>query len=248
MAADQTAFTDQQFAEPYPDGIQRHYWTLARNRVIRSAVGEALEGSTQKLVVDIGCGRGITLDHLRQGGLQVLGCDLGQAKPICPEIAPFLRHGVDAVDLPAETRRQAGVLLLLDVLEHLPEPAAFLNTMSDAFSNAKTVIITVPARQEVWSNYDEHYGHYRRYDFPSSAMLFDATRFEVVRRGYLFRLLYPPAVLLKLLGRKRGVSIAAPSGAAIVLHRAIAAWFGVETALLPRRWPGTSLMLVLRRK
>jgi len=244
----QTEFTERQFAEPYPDGIERHYWTLARNRVVLGAVQRALEGETRRLVVDIGCGRGITLDHLRAAGIEVLGCDLGHAKPISTAIAPFLRHGVDAAELPADVRERAGVLLLLDVLEHLPEPASFLDSICTHFPNAPTVVITVPARREIWSNYDEHYGHFHRYDIPTSASLFDAGRFEVIRRGYLFRLLYPPALALKWLGRKRGVSIAPPSGAAVALHRLIAAWFGVETALLPRRWPGTSLMLVLRRK
>jgi len=243
-----TAFDEQQFAEPYPDGIEQHYWTLARNRKILSAVQKALAGGEKQLVVDIGCGRGITLDYLRMNGIEVLGCELGQAKPISTEIAPFLQYDVDAAELPIKVRDRTGVLLLLDVLEHLPEPMTFLNTMVDAFSNAHTVIVTVPARQELWSNYDEYYGHFRRYDFASSKQLFDNNRFKVVFRGYLFRLLYLPALLLKRMGKKRGISIQPPKGAVILIHKLLARWFDLESVVLARSCPGTSLMLVLRRK
>jgi len=243
-----TAFDEQQFAEPYPDGIEQHYWTLARNRKVLEAVQIALAGEDKRLVVDIGCGRGITLDYLRKNGIEVLGCELGHAKPISAEIAPFLQYDSDAVELSVEVRDTTGVLLLLDVLEHLPEPMNFLNSMADAFSNTHTVIVTVPARQELWSNYDEYYGHFRRYDFASSEQLFDGNRFKVVFRQYLFRLLYLPALLLKRMGKKRAISIQAPKGVTLLIHKLIARWFDLESAVLARSCPGTSLMLVLRRK
>jgi hypothetical protein len=49
-----TTFTGEEYANAYPEGIERHYWTLARNhqveRLLRRAPGSG------GLVLDIGCG------------------------------------------------------------------------------------------------------------------------------------------------------------------------------------------------
>lgn len=243
----ETAFDAKQFAEPYPDGIESHYWTLARNRIVLEAVRKALGGAAG-LVVDVGCGRGITLDYLREHGVDVLGCDMGEATPIKERIRPYLRYRVDAVDLPSHIRDQAKVLLLLDVLEHLPAPAEFLSRLRMAFPGCETVVVTVPARQEVWSNYDEFYGHYLRYDFVSMKKMFNSTEFEVRRVGYLFRLLYLPALALRILRRRRDISIHPPRGWGRLVHRMLATWFVSETRVLPRKLVGTSLMIVLQRR
>ena len=67
------------------------------------------------------------------------------------------------------------------------------------------VLITVPARQEVWSNYDEYYGHYRRYDLAKLRATITSIGFIPSELGYLYGLL-PPALLLPSLGMERPVS------------------------------------------
>jgi hypothetical protein len=243
-----TAFSEQGFSDPYPDGIERHYWTVARNRTIHRTIQEAVSFAKPSLVVDVGCGRGITLDYLYERGMEVLGCELGRANPISTRIAPHLHFDTDAVSLPQETRRNVGVLLLLDVLEHLPSPSSFLDGLVDAFEKVHTIIVTVPARQELWSNYDEHYGHYKRYDFENACELFNPARFEIRRQSYLFRSLYWPALMLKWIGRGRATSIAAPTGASVAVHGLMARWLELESRLLPSVVPGTSLMMVLKPK
>jgi SAM-dependent methyltransferase len=242
-----TEFNSEQYDGVYPDGIENHYWTLARNRMICEAALSTMP-DRKGTVMDVGCGRGITIDYLRRRGLAVFGCDLGQARPICPEIAPYLRHGVDATTLPLEERSRARTLMLLDVLEHVPQPAELVRGLWAAFPAAESLIITVPARQEIWTNYDEFNGHFLRYDFTTAHRLFPADLFDVRRMTYLFHLLYPAAKVLKGMGKKRQESIHPPKGPLRTVHAALAAYFVAESKLLPSSLPGTSLMLILRRK
>ena len=57
--------------------------------------------------------------------------------------------GVDAWDLPLAERVRFDTILLLDVIEHIPDPAALLKRLSDGFPNLSHLIVTVPACQEL---------------------------------------------------------------------------------------------------
>jgi 2-polyprenyl-3-methyl-5-hydroxy-6-metoxy-1,4-benzoquinol methylase len=246
----ETAFNAEQFANPYPDGIQHHYWTLARNAMVLKALRRTLGAmpTPDDLVMDVGCGRGITVEYLRRHGVHAIGADTGTPQPIVPEVAPFLHPGQDAAQLPAQLRQSVRAMLLLDVLELVPEPAAFVATLANAYPGCSHIVVTVPARQELWSNYDRYYGHFRRYDRASARLLYPAEMFDVTNTCYAFRLLYAPTLLLAKLNLGRSVSIAAPTPRARAMHRLLAGYFAVESALLPRWVLGTSLLLTLRRR
>ena len=66
-------------------------------------------------------------------------------------------------DLPEEERRGVTTLLVLDVIEHLEDPIAFLREVLSSFPDVSSLIVTVPAREELWSAFDDFYGHHRRY-------------------------------------------------------------------------------------
>jgi SAM-dependent methyltransferase len=243
----QTKFTEEQFARPYPDGIEHHYWTQARNELIRRTLADQVRERTS-LVLDVGCGRGITVAYLRHRGFNAIGSDTGSPKPISSEVIEYLYLNQEALALPIDLRQQVGTILLLDVLEHLPSPVAFVDSLSSGFEACCDILITVPARQELWSNYDEYYGHYRRYDLRSVTGLFPPARFEMTSVRYLFRLPYAFALALAILRVGRSVTIAAPSAAARPVHWMLAKYFELEAAMLPGWLVGTSMMITLRRR
>ena len=244
-----TAFTDEQFAQPYPDGAQHQYWYVARNKIIARRLGALLpprgQGG-QDVVLEIGCGRGIVVDYLRKRGWNVLGCELGRPSPILPEVAPHLTFGTEAFQLPVQLRDAVKCLLLLDLLEHLAEPGAFLDSCRAKFPSCEFVFATLPARMELWSNYDEYYGHFRRYSAGSARALFAAQALQVLDCGYFFHLLYIPALVLRCLRLKRSLVIRAPRRPG--WHAALGACFDMEERLLPSCVPGTSLYLAARMR
>jgi SAM-dependent methyltransferase len=213
---------------------------VARNRILE----KHLRGVPAKRVLDVGCGRGILLDYLIARGIDTYGVELS-AVTVTSRLEGRLYAGIQAESLPAAFRDSVDTLVLGDVIEHLPDAPGYLNRLVAAFKRTENIVITVPARQEVWSNYDEHYGHYRRYDLATLRATVSAIGFTPIKLGYLFRFLYPPALLLRCLGRRRPTSLAAPRFPS--LHRSVAAAMVAEYILLPRWIPGTSAICVAVR-
>jgi SAM-dependent methyltransferase len=238
-----TSFTREEFDLAYPPGIEAHYWTRARNLVVEHQVREL--GLAAPRLLEIGCGRGLVLDHLRRKGFPCRGLELAPVEPL-PSVRDIALAGADALDPPPELRGWPQAILLLDVLEHLPDPAGFLRAILDTYRSAAFAIVTVPARPEIWSNYDEFYGHRRRFDRASLGRLIAGAGGEAVEIRYFFRALYLPARILKWLRRPRPVAIAAPRPAARPIHRALSRLWYFEYLLLPRGLAGTSLVARIR--
>jgi SAM-dependent methyltransferase len=239
-------FSSSQYKDAYPDGIELTYWSLARNRVIQNVLQETsdlFEGATPTRIIDIGCGRGIVVHALRAAGIDAWGCEIGL--PLIPEpIRPYILTGCDYKDLSLEALCATDTVLLLDVIEHIEDPVKFLAELRECMPKLRRLVITVPARQELWSNYDEYYGHYRRYDRKQLQDTLHAAGYFTKTCRYFFNSLYPAAWLLMRTCGRRKVEIAAPQNT--LMHRLIAAYFFVEYRMLKnfKSLRGTSLIAV----
>jgi hypothetical protein len=234
-----TTFDAARYDKAYPDGVERHYWHRARNAVLTAALqGEGLRDAS---LLEIGCGRGLVTEALRDAGFDCRGVELASAVPP-PRVAPFVRTGTAFQDLPEGERVSARGALLLDVLEHVDEPVAFLAEIRASLPRCERLLVTVPARRELWSRWDEFYGHRCRYDRPTLRRELDAAGYQVRSCRYFFHGLYPLALAVNALGAARSTDIVAPPES--LLHRAVGRWFAVESAALPGFLPGTSLLAV----
>lgn len=240
-----TEFSGEQYALAYPDGIENHWWNRARGWVIlRLLRRHCDEAST---VVEVGCGRGIEVKSLRDAGVAAHGVELAPVPPLAA-VSSWVATNTDACALDADIRNSAKVLMLLDVLEHLPEPAAFLQQLLESYPNVTRVIVTVPARQELWSNYDDYYGHHCRYTLDTLNELGDRAGLLPLATGYFFQLLYLPLIALALLGRTRTTRLAPPQASTRWLHGLIAGVCKLEHLVLPSAVPGTSAFGVFALK
>ena len=194
----------------------------------------------------MGCGRGLVLRFLRAAGVDVTGVELAPVEAIA-EMAQFIYSGLDARDLPVEVRSRTEGLMLLDVIEHIEDPGEFLRNLLEALPAVRTILVAVPARMELWSNYDEHYGHFRRYDETQlRAHLTDGGAIPIDLR-YLFRALYPFGWLATRLRKQRSIQVFAPSGIFVTIHKYMAALLRWEARLLPSAVPGMSLLCFAKR-
>ena len=232
-----TEFSQDQYALAYPEGIEHHWWNRARSWIILRLL--KLYAQPNDTVLEVGCGRGVEVLSLRKAGIAIHGVELAPVPPL-DQVADCVETGTDAVEVASSLRKDTRVLMLLDVLEHLPDPAAFIQHLLSHYPNVTTVIVTVPARQELWSNYDEFYGHQCRYTLEALRQLGGDAGLDTVSTGYFFQLLYPPARLLSLLRRDRATQIRPPSPALRAAHRLVAAVFKLEHALMPKSVRGSS--------
>jgi hypothetical protein len=131
----------------------------------------------------------------------------------------------------------------LDVLEHIEDPRKFLHALLVAFPHAKPVVITVPARMELWSNYNEFYGNFLRYSRRSLLLLARKTGLKPIELKYIFVGLYPAMFFLARFAGKRSVEARPPSGVTALLHASLGRVFLAEECVpLMGRLPGTSVI------
>jgi trans-aconitate methyltransferase len=143
----------------------RHWWFTARRRIMRELVHHVLPCSRSTLVVDVGCGTGANVEALAHD-FDCVGIDpspeaIALARRRFPKCHFVCGHAPG--DLGA-LMGQARLVLLMDVLEHVPDDFAFLSSLLAASSRGTYFLLTVPANPTFWSAHDESNGHYRRYD------------------------------------------------------------------------------------
>jgi SAM-dependent methyltransferase len=208
--------------------VENHYWNVARNRIIERALRVSARelDRPDAIILDVGCGPGIVVAYLRSKGFNCIGVETGAA-PVRSEAVDFVTVNTDAIDLPAETRSRVGTILLLDVMEHIGDPTAFLRGIGDAFLHLERLVVAVPARMELWSNYDTFYGHFTRDNKSSLRDVVDRAGFVVTSMRYFFNALYVPMWLAVHISN-RNLETRAPT--ATGLHK----FFGVAFALEAR--------------
>ena len=237
----ETAFSDQQYDLYYPPGIECHWWTLARNRLLAAILRREI--SSARSLLEVGCGRGLVVKDLRERGFNVRGVELAGVAPLT-EVEQLVDAATDVFDLPEASRRCVTGILLLDVVEHLPEVNTFLERLDASFPNLALVVLTVPAREELWSNYDLTVGHFRRYTLERLENIALDLGWSVRQTGYFFRLSYLPMRLMSLFGMKRNTRFDPPGKLMQPLHRLVSLLCRVEQVLLPQRIRGSSAYAV----
>lgn len=235
-------FDQQAFAMAFPAGVERNFWHLARNRIVEKEIANAVKkGLIQRddPILEIGCGPGVVVKNLRDRGWLVFGSELG-APVVLSGCEGFIWTGQSAIHLDEKFRRSVSCILVLDVIEHVEDHVGFLKDIVEAFPAIRCIILTIPARMEVWSNYDEYYGHHRRYDRRIMAKTLHDAGLVPIQQKYFFHSLYIAAAVLRLLKIRREVKISATKRP---FFDRLAAWFlYTESRMLLPGMPGLSLL------
>ncbi len=233
-----TAFSEAQYLQIYPDGVEHHFWHQARGAILL----RYLARYRAEPMLEIGAGRGLVLAAFRRQGWQAEGVELGIASPRWPDLP--IRYGQDALALPAAERARYQAIGLFDVIEHLPDRVSFLQTLRETFPSLRYLYVTVPAPPDLWSNYDTFCGHYLRYDLPTLKEELTQAGYQVHFIRYFFHLLYWVIWGNLRFRKSRSEYVSIPRGVGRWVHWAAAQYFSLEGRLLPGRWRGTSLIAV----
>ena len=171
---------------------QQHFWHAARRDLIMDVVRLAFPHPRGRpRVLEIGCGNGSILQHLRQHGLDVVGGDLlltglRFCRKRLPE-TPLFR--MDAAAVPF--REAFDAIGLFDTLEHVPDDHRVLASCREALRPGGALILTVPAHRSLWGYFDELSFHRRRYERSDLRKLLEDTGYRIERMTHVFAFLFP---------------------------------------------------------
>ena len=179
------------------------FWFKHRNHCIEAVVKRHPPEAAGS-IFDIGGGNGFVSLGLINAGFNVVLVEPGKtgarnAKKrgiqniICATTANanFKPHSLPAAGL-------------FDVIEHIEDDLAFLQSLRKLMRNKAPLYITVPAYSFLWSSEDIHAGHYRRYTRKSISKRLEEAGFEIEFSSYIFRFLPVPILLLRTLPNKLG--------------------------------------------
>jgi hypothetical protein len=169
---------------------RRFFWHRLRWRAVR---GYLPDGSFE--LVDVGAGAGL------------LGTFLANDRPHATyrfvepieSLRQFLRQRYgDSADVGAAADYgSATFVTLLDVLEHQSDDRAFMKSLVAKMAMGSTLLVTVPAQQRLWSQWDVALGHFRRYDKASLLACVEDLPLVVQEMSFLFPEMVPLAAWRK---------------------------------------------------
>lgn len=168
-----------------------HFWFEARNQLIISSLRRYFPGAQS--FIEIGCGTGFVLAAVRQHfpalrlaatDLMIEALDFAQMRVPDAELAQM-----DARHIPYQAAFD--VIGSFDVLEHIEEDARVLAQMFNAVKPGGGLLVTVPQHPWLWSVYDDHALHKRRYTRAELVRKAEAAGFEVLRVTSFISMLLP---------------------------------------------------------
>lgn len=153
------------FYSPLFEAEDRHFWFRSRNAVLERIIAAETAALPDGFrVLEVGCGTGYVLRMLHntcRRGL-VVGMDLfadGLVLARQRSAAPVVRARIEA----APFATPFDVIGLFDTLEHIDDEAAALSNLRRLLRSGGVLCLTVPAYEELWSDFDVESQHCRRY-------------------------------------------------------------------------------------
>jgi len=139
-----------------------YWWHVAKRRLVNRLLQKHFPPPGR--VVEGGVGSARNLLAFREQGYEVGGMDLMEASVAHAHERGL--HDVHVHDLTQEwpfEPKSTDAVVLLDVIEHLSDPVAALRHAHRILKPGGGALVTVPAYQWLFGEWDERLGHYRRY-------------------------------------------------------------------------------------
>jgi SAM-dependent methyltransferase len=234
-----------------------NFWFVARRRLIAGLIDKFFP--TASSFVEIGCGSGNVIGTVarmrpwqRLVGTEIHPAGLVLAKPRMPARVELVQ--ADARRLPFEDAFELGGAF--DVLEHIEEDEAALESIYRALSPGGGFLATVPQHPWLWSPADDVAYHQRRYRRGELERKLKRTGFEVVFSTSYTVTLLPLMALARLSAARAKPSEDARQTMrkqftlAPALNRLLKAVLGLEVGVTLKgvSWPVGGSRVVVARK
>jgi SAM-dependent methyltransferase len=184
---------DALYALHYRELYENHWWWRARERFILATIERLRPHTNWGSILDVGCGEGLFFDRLSKFG-EVEGVEANSS------LARKNKRWKDRIhvsDFDAfQPNKQYSLILMLDVLEHFPNPAACLRRSEALLASTGSLLITVPAFSCLWTTHDDLNHHVSRFTKKSLLELISRTGLRIHTCCYFFYWMFPIKILI----------------------------------------------------
>ena len=206
-----------------------HWWFVGRRRIVTALIEKFRPKAGPLAILEVGCGTGSNIEMLRRfGEVDAIEPDEHAREFSARRTGLAIGGGYLPDGVVLEDGRY-DLIVLLDVLEHIPEDRASLGVLRRKLKPGGRLLLTVPAMPGLWSAHDVAHHHQRRYTAAALRKVVEGAGFRVIHRTHFNSLLLPAVIgvraLKRLLGREGGDDDKLPSGP---VNRALARLFGWE--------------------
>jgi SAM-dependent methyltransferase len=239
---------DPEYAERYRELYEKHWWWRAREELIVETLSRLEPPGGWQRILDVGCGDGLFFDRLLKFG-EVEGVEPA-AEVVSADGPHRSRIHIGPFDESFRPGRRYRLVLMLDVLEHLAEPAPALRRALELLEPGGTLLATVPAFNLLWTSHDALNHHMRRYTKLSFRELAECAGFQVDREQYLYQWLFPVKLAVRTAERLFHSKPAVPRTPPPWLNSSLYSVSRLEQKALSAVSPpfGSSLMVIARKR
>lgn len=169
-----------------------HWYYQSKRLPLFAYTRKLLKKGKQLTIVDVGSGSGffaISLEReFPEGIAKVYLVDINYT---AEEIAATKGAKIEKV-LSIPNKIENGLVILMDVLEHLEDDLKMLKEIKQACVGGNNhFFITVPAFYSLWSGHDVYLGHYRRYRIGTLNKVLREAGYDIENTYYLYGSLFP---------------------------------------------------------
>ena len=213
---------------------QRHWWYRARREVIAALIRRRAMPPKNAHILEIGCGTGHNLAMLgRFGEVDALELD-EEARTIAEQRLGRKVMSAPLPEIQGVPERHYDLIGAFDVIEHIDDDVAALESIASRLKPSGKLVVTVPAHSWMWSAHDVVNHHKRRYSKRSLKRLIEASPLKLETLGYFNSLLFPLAVAERLSSKALGKDNAEVKLPPAALNAALERAFAAERHLIGR--------------
>ena len=232
---------DDSYSAFYRQLHEKHWWYQTRARWVLQLLRKFQPASGWNPILDVGCGDALFFDQLAEFG-EVQGVEYSR-EIVNPANPHFQKIYIGSFDDSYQPGKQFSLILMLDVLEHLPDPQSALRRCKELLRPGGSLFITVPAFNMVWTNHDAVNHHMTRYRRATLFPLLQKAGFAIAESAYWFHWTFPVKLAQRWIEKLFRLPAGNPSIPAPPVNRILCALCSVDQALLgPLHLPfGTTL-------
>ena len=172
------------------NGGASFFWHRLRSEYALDAIRRLARA--RPTVLDVGAGAGIFGTHLREALPDGRYAFIEPLESLARDLRS--RFGPDA-DWRDRSYGDADAVVVLDVLEHQEKDVLFLKDLAAKLRPRTILVITCPALDLLWSEWDVKLGHFRRYTLRSLGRVLCGAGLEILDSRYIFHAMVLPGLV-----------------------------------------------------